>query len=130
MRGTFQQYRPVWSSRPQLHHACKSLSLTPPRRAILLVRAKAYQVTVQFPKEVVRSDRCSRGDPLHGKKYDFIKLYVQGRTLTLPRFLYSDQKRMEKFFTYRILLKIGLNLHYSTKGDLCRDSDDFKFSIL
>jgi hypothetical protein len=27
---------------------------------------------------------------------------LQGRVLTLPRFFYSDQKRIEKFFTYRI----------------------------
>jgi hypothetical protein len=27
---------------------------------VLLVRARAYQVTVQFPKEVVRSDRRAR----------------------------------------------------------------------
>ena len=54
------QYRPVGSSRLQLHRASKSLSLAPPHRAILLVRARAYQVTVQFPKEVVQSDRRAR----------------------------------------------------------------------
>jgi hypothetical protein len=35
-------------------------SLAPPHREILLVRARAYQVTVQFPKKVVRSDRRAR----------------------------------------------------------------------
>ena len=57
MGGTFQQYRTVWRSQLQLHHACESLSLALPHRAILLVRARAYEVTAQFPKELVRSYR-------------------------------------------------------------------------
>jgi hypothetical protein len=38
----------------------QSLSLAAPQCQILLVRARAYKVTVQFPKEVVRSDRRAR----------------------------------------------------------------------
>ena len=60
MGGTFQQLATVGSSRLQLRHACKSLSLAAPHRPILLVRARAYQVTVKFPKEVVRSNRRAR----------------------------------------------------------------------
>ena len=60
MGGTFQQYLPEWSSRLQLHRACKSLSLASLLGEILRVRARAYQVTVQFPKELVRSDRRAR----------------------------------------------------------------------
>ena len=36
------------------------LSPEPPHRRLLLVRARAYQVAVQFFKEVVRSDRRAR----------------------------------------------------------------------
>ena len=69
MGVTSQQYLPEWSSRLQLHHECESftLSLAAPLGEILRVRARAYQVTAQFPKEVVRSDRRARGGALHGK---------------------------------------------------------------
>ena len=60
MTGTFQKYRTLRSSRLQVHHVCESLSLAAPQRPILLVRARAYQATVQFPKELVRSDRRAR----------------------------------------------------------------------
>ena len=60
-------------------HACAADS----DGEILLVRARAYQVTLQFPEEVVRSDRRARGGgALHGKKYDFVKLYVYVGTIT------------------------------------------------
>ena len=62
MGGTFEKYLTVGSSRLQLHHACESLSLAAgaPHRQLLLGRARAYQATVQFPKEVVKSDRRAR----------------------------------------------------------------------
>jgi hypothetical protein len=43
----------------------------PPHRRVLRVRARAYQATVQFPKEVVRSDRCARAAAraVHGNKF-------------------------------------------------------------
>ena len=69
MGGTFQKLATVRSSRLQLHHAYESLSLAPPQYQILLVRARTYLVTVQFPQEVVRSDRRARGGAPHGKKY-------------------------------------------------------------
>jgi hypothetical protein len=53
-----------------------------------------------------------------------------GCIITLPRFFDSDQKQIEKIYRNRIQLKIGLNLLFSTKGDLCPSSDDFKFSAL
>ena len=55
---------------------------------------------------------------------------VQGRSVTLPRFFDSDQKQIEKIYRYQIQLKIGLNSLFSTKGDLCPSSDNFKFSTL
>jgi hypothetical protein len=77
MRNFFQQLSTVGSSRLQLHHARKSLSPEPPHHRLLLVRARAYRVTVGFPQNVVRSDRRARvATRAQGKKYDFVKLYV------------------------------------------------------
>jgi hypothetical protein len=65
-----------------VHHACESLSPEPPHRRLLLVRARAYQVAVQFPKELVRSDRRARAAArahAYGQFSSYFKLYTPVR---------------------------------------------------